>query len=147
MFITVKWSHLWACVDTLFTDKNDTTDGKKGVGSPINPFNLSALFLTKLKTIKKKATKDNDINLLWVQWVSFSAQSRYMWWKKKLNYYMFGVSSWCWYRIFRSRSEIFHAKNNADTTTWKGDVEQLPPWGSPCMYNWWSDTKQNHSFQ
>lgn len=40
---------------------------KKGVGSPINPFNLSALFLAKLKTIKKGATKDNDINILRLQ--------------------------------------------------------------------------------
>lgn len=58
---------------------NDTKDGKRGIGSPINPFNLSALFLTKLKTIRKKVPKDNDINLLWARWVEFLAQSLYMW--------------------------------------------------------------------
>lgn len=65
---------------------------EKGGRVPHKAFHLSPLFLTELKTIKGGggATKDNDINILWLQRVSFTAQ---LWGRKKSEYYTFGVSS------------------------------------------------------
>lgn len=57
---------------------------EKGGRVPHKAFHLSPLFLTELKTIKGGggATKDNDINILWLQRVSFTAQ---LWGEKNQN--------------------------------------------------------------
>lgn len=129
VFITVKWPHLWACVDTLFTDKNGTKNGKKGVGSPIKPFICLHCFSRSWKRLgEEKATKDNDINILWVQRVSFAAR---LWGREKSELYTFGVSSWCFQagpefadlpkKSFRFRIMLTRKQRG-------GDGEQLPLW-------------------